>query len=240
MKLIDELIADLNFDAPVRDIRQGVFHTGVWTKNCGLAATLPKDALKQEGPLVTHPGEMLDWTPRQLANLAYSESLLEASMGMATINSLMEIDDSRCVELNAFHLIAKKGQGKKVVVVGHFPFIPKLQKQVGELAVLEKNPKQDDHPEQKAKSLIPEADVVAITGTAITNHTLTGLLDLCKPDAFVLLLGDSTPLSHVLFDYGVDAVSGTKVIDPDTALKYVSQGANFRQIQGIQKLTLMK
>jgi len=51
MKIIDDLISTLNFDAPVKDIRQGVFHTGVLTRYCGLAATLPRDALKQDGRL---------------------------------------------------------------------------------------------------------------------------------------------------------------------------------------------
>jgi hypothetical protein len=40
MKILDDLLADLNFDAPVRDIRLGVFHTGVLSRHCGLAATL--------------------------------------------------------------------------------------------------------------------------------------------------------------------------------------------------------
>jgi len=52
MKIIDDLIGTLNFNARVKDIRLGVFHTGVLTRYCGLAATLPRHALKQEGPLV--------------------------------------------------------------------------------------------------------------------------------------------------------------------------------------------
>jgi hypothetical protein len=54
------------------------------------------------------------------------------------------------------------------------------------------------------------------------------------------MLGDTVPLSPVLFDYGVHALSGTRVIDADLALKCVSQGANFRQIKGTRKLTMVK
>ena len=96
MKIIDDLISTLNFDAPVKDIRQGVFHTGVLTRYCGLAATLPRDALKQEGPLVKEPGFLLDKTSRDLAQMVYSDSLLEAAIGMATINSLLEVDLHSC------------------------------------------------------------------------------------------------------------------------------------------------
>ncbi|MBW1822699.1 MAG: DUF4213 domain-containing protein, partial [Deltaproteobacteria bacterium] len=42
MKILDDLFLALNFDAAVKDIRQGVFHTGVLTRYCGLAATLPQ------------------------------------------------------------------------------------------------------------------------------------------------------------------------------------------------------
>ena len=48
MKILDDIISTLNLDAPVYDIRQGIFHTGVVTRHCGLAATLPHDALKEK------------------------------------------------------------------------------------------------------------------------------------------------------------------------------------------------
>ena len=44
----------------------------------------------------------------------------------------------------------------------------------------------------------------------------------------VLALGPSTPLSPVMFDYGVHLLSGSVVEDIDTVLQAVSQGANFR------------
>ena len=240
MKILDDLISTLNFDATVKDIRQGVFHTGVLTRNCGLAATLPRDALRQEPPMVKEPGFLLDKTPLELVQLAYSQSILEASVGMATINSLLEIDENSCIELNAAELIMEKGKGKRIAVVGHFPFIPRVRKNAKRLWVIEKNPKEDDFGEAEADNLIPQADVVAITGTALTNHTLDHLLELCSPGAYVIMLGDTVPLSPILFDYGVDALSGTKVVDSDLALRCVSEGANFRQIRGVKRLTMMR
>ncbi len=240
MKILDDLISTLNFDTTVKDIRQGIFHTGVLTRNCGLAASLPRDALRQEPPMVKEPGFLLDKTPLELAQLAYSQSILEASVGMAAINSLLEIDENSCIELNAAELIMEKGKGKRIAVVGHFPFIPRVREYSKELWVIEKNPKEDDFGEAEADNLIPQADVVAITGTALTNHTLDNLLELCSPGAYVILLGDTAPLSPILFDYGVDALSGTKVVDSDLALRCVSQGANFRQIRGVERLTMMR
>ncbi|MFO7599134.1 MAG: DUF364 domain-containing protein [Candidatus Desulfacyla sp.] len=240
MKILDDLISQLNMDAAVQDIRQGVFHTAVVTRYCGLAATLPKDALRQKPPLVKEPGNLMEKSAQDLTRLAYSDSILEAAVGMAAINSLIEVDADACRELNAAELIMEKGEGKQVAIVGHFPFIPKVREVAAQLWVIEKNPRGDDLEEDAAESVIPRADVVAITGTALTNHTLDRLLGLCSPAAFVVLLGDTAPLSPVLFDYGVGAVSGTWVVDPDLALRCVSQGANFRQIRGTRRLTLMR
>jgi len=240
MKIFDDLISTLNFDAPVKDIRQGVFHTGVLTRYCGLAATLPRDALKQEGPLVKEPGFLLDKPSRDLALMVYSDSLLEAAIGMATMNSLLEVDLESCAEINAAEVILDKGEGKRVAIVGHFPFLPRVREKAKALWVIEKNPREGDFNETEADRFIPQADVVAITGTSLTNHTLPHLLELCNPKAFIIMLGDSVPLSPLLFDYGVHALSGTRVMDTDLALRCVSQGANFRQIKGTKKLTMVK
>jgi uncharacterized protein (DUF4213/DUF364 family) len=240
MKILDDLISALNTEAKVRDIRTGLFHTAVLTRNCGLAATLPRDVLRQEQPSVREPGSLLNKNALELTRMAYSESLLEAAIGMAAINSLLEVDDGECLELNAGDLIAEKGKGKSVVIVGHFPFIPRLRETVKELRVIEKNQREGDLPDFEAENIIPQADVVGITGTAFTNHTIEGLLKLCRPQAYVVILGDTTPLSPILFDYGIDAISGTRVIDPELALRCVSQGATYRQIKGIRKLTMVK
>ena len=75
---------------------------------------------------------------------------------------------------------------------------------------------------------------------AVVELNAANLIRLCNPTAFVILLGDTTPLSPVLFDYGVNALAGTRVMDPDLALKCIGQGANFRQIKGTKRLTMMR
>ncbi len=240
MRILDDLLSTLDFDTEVRDIRQGVFHTGVLTRNCGLAATLPRDGLRQEVPMVRKPCSLLGISSLELARMAYSERIFEAAIGMAAINSLIEIDLNSCIELNAAELILKKGTDKNVSIVGHFPFTPKVRKHARNLWVIEKNPKEDDFNESEADRFIPQSDVVAITGTSLTNHTIGHLLSLCKASAYVVMLGDTTPLSPVLFDYGIDALSGVKVVQPEVALRCISQGANFRQIKGIKKIIMTR
>jgi uncharacterized protein (DUF4213/DUF364 family) len=239
MKILDDLIATLNTDAKVRDIRMGLFHTAVLTRNCGLAATLPRDALRQEQPSVREPGRLLEKSALELLRMSYSDNILEAAIGMAAINSMLEVNDKQCRELNASQLIAEKGKDKKVAIIGHFPFIPHLREVAKQLWVIEKNPREGDLAEAESENLIPQADVVGITGTAFTNHTIEKLLALCRPEAYVVIVGDTAPLSPVLFDHGIDAVSGTKVTDPQLALNCVSQGATYHQIKGVRQLTMV-
>lgn len=240
MKILEDLISSLDLNATIREVCQGVFHTAVLTRNCGLASTLPREALKQEPPLVKEAGLLMEKSISELARMAFSESVLEAAIGIAAINSLLDINEESCFDLNARDLIAEKGEGKRIAIIGYFPFLPKLRDIAKELWAIEKNPRKGDFSEDKADDLLPKADVVGITGTALTNHTIEDLLRLCDPGAYVVILGDSAPLSAVLFDYGVDAVSGTRVINSEVALRSVSQGANFRQIKGIRKLTMIK
>jgi uncharacterized protein (DUF4213/DUF364 family) len=240
MKIISDVLSTLHYAAQIRDIRQGPFQTAVWTQNCGLASTPHDPGLYYGKHPVKEVGHLQENDIFTLACMAYSLSPFEAAIGMATINSLIEIDEHRCTELNAGDLLIKKGEGKRVALVGHFPFVPRLQAVTRELWVIEKNPKEEDLTESASEHFLPQADVVGITGTAFTNHTLDRLLDLCRRTTYVVILGCTTPLSKILFDYGVSAVSGVRVTDPESVLRCVSQGATFRQVEGLRFLTMEK
>jgi uncharacterized protein len=151
---------------------------------------------------------------------------------------LLEVDTASAVEVDAGELLIQHGAGKNIALVGHFPFIPQLRKMAKNLWILEKHPVEGEYPASAAPDLIPQADVVALTGSALINHTLDRLLSLCQPDALVMVLGPTTPLSTVLFDHGATLISGSKVVNEAAVLQTVGQGATFRQVEGIQKLTL--
>lgn len=248
MSITDQLLADLPSDADVVDVRIGAFWTAVVVQrrgrlSCGLASALRGDDHHQDGHFpVQDAGALHERSAAELAALLRSGSLLEASIGMATINALLEVDETSCVEINAAHVIAERGQGKTVAVVGHFPFVARLQGSVGRLWVLEQTPGPGDMPAAAASEIIPQADVVAITSTTLINRTFEELMGLCRPDAFVLLLGPSTPLSPSLFAHGVQILSGTRVDDIDAVLRLVSQGATFQQIHrhGVRLMTMAR
>ncbi|MGB9673463.1 MAG: Rossmann-like domain-containing protein, partial [Anaerolineales bacterium] len=136
-------------------------------------------------------------------------------------------------DINAEEVIAQYGKGKKVALVGHFPFVPRLKNRVGTLWVLELHPRPGDLPADAADEVIPQADVVAITSMTLLNRTFEHLITLPKPTAITLLLGPTTPLSPVLFNYGVNILSGSQVEDIPRVVRGVIQGANFHQLHSL-------
>jgi uncharacterized protein len=239
MKLLNDLLGSLDTDAPVRSLLVGVHWTVVCSRFCGLASTFTGDKPHGQDP-VRHVGRLHTKSARELAEFARSDNLLEASIGLAAINSLLAMDESRAVEVNAVEVLIEKGQDKNVALVGHFPFVPRLRSAVGQLWVIEQRSIDGDYPAEAAADLIPQADVVAITSSALINHTLDGLLALCRPEALVMMLGPSTPLSPVLFQHGVNILSGSRVIDEDAVLRTVGQGASFQQVEGVRLLTFRR
>jgi hypothetical protein len=229
--IIDDLLVTLTTDAPVREVRVGPYWVAVCSRYCGLASTLGQatgiDAAALTGK-----------SARELADLARSATLPEASVGMAAVNSLVDVDEDRCVELNGRDILIERGRGKRVALVGHFPFVPALREAVGHLWVLELLPRPGDLPAAEAERIIPQADVVAISGTAFLNHTIDALLSYRRPGALVVVLGPTTPLSPVLFAHGVDVISGARVVAPEAALRYVSEGKSFREMPGVRLLTM--
>jgi len=240
LKILEDLIASLREDAPVREVLIGPFWTAVWSRACGLASTVMPEEHEHGATFVEGPGELAGRSSLELCQLAFSDSVLEAGIGMAAINSLLDVDEKRCEELNAGQLLIERGRGKRVALVGHFPFVPSLRGAARELSVLELRPRAGDFPAEQAETIVPEADIVAITGSAFVNHTIESLLSLCRPGSLVVVLGPTTPLSPVLFDYRVDVISGTQVIDPLLVLRCASEGAVFRQLRGVRLLTMQR
>lgn len=231
-------------DHPVCQVRIGLHWTAVVVEKesgpqCGLASTLAEDHHTSE-PTIPGPGTLTSSSALELASWIESDIPLRRSIGCAAINALLPRQPERWVDQNAEEAILKRGRGKKNVLIGHFPFAEKLRAELDDFNILELHPTGDDLPVRAAPELLPEADLVAITGMTFINHTLPGLLALIKKEAYVLLLGPSTPLTPLWADYGVDLLAGSSVEDISAVLAAVGQGANFRQVHqaGVRLITM--
>ncbi len=238
MRLLEEIKESVDLDAQVRSVLVGSHWVVVCSRNCGMASAL-HGSHRHGVPEVHAAGQLHLKSIRDLLGLLQSDSLLEVSIGMAALNSLLAVDESEAVEINALDVLVERGKNQDVALVGHFPFIPQLRQSAKQLWVLEKNPAPDEFPAEAAADLLPRADLVAITGTTLLNGTLEELLGYCQPGSTVMVLGPSTPLSPVLFNHGIDILSGTRVVDEEAVLRTVGQGASFRQVEGVKLLTFL-
>jgi uncharacterized protein (DUF4213/DUF364 family) len=231
-------------DYPISQIRIGLHWTAAVVEKetgaqCGLASTLEEGHHHTGEPTIPDPGCLESFPALELASWIESEIPLRRSIGCAVINALLPRRPESWVDQNAEEAIRHKGRGKSNVLIGHFPFAGKLGEELEDFIVLELNPSEDDIPASAAPEYLPKADLVAITGMTFINHTLPDLLQLCKPEAFILLLGPSTPLTPLMADFGVDLLAGSSVENIPAVLAAVGQGANFRQVHraGVRLIT---
>lgn len=244
MSIIEALLAVTpTAGSRILDVRVGVAWTAVLAevdgvRRCGLAA-MPSDS-NCPGPRVRSAGHLTELDSSDLCGLSRSASPTEVAVGMAAINALLPRDPTSWVDINAADVLAERGRNLPVALIGHFPFVDWLRERIPVLWVLELDPQPGDLPASAAAEILPQAGIVAMTSVTLLNHTFDGLMALRRPDAQVMLLGPTTPLTPLLFEHGVHLVSGSVVEDVDAVLQGVSQGAGFRQLHrlGIRLVTM--
>jgi hypothetical protein len=164
-------------------------------------------------------------------------------VGIAALNALLAArrlaEGTEFGDDNGLDLIAHLSAGKRLAVVGAFPYLQAIRFAAAQSWVLELTPEGDQLPASAAPDVLPLADVVGITGSTLANGTLEELLALCRPDAFVAVIGPTTPLSPVLFDYGVDVLCGSLAVDPLLVVESVAGGSAGR-IPGMRQVSLRR
>ena len=215
--LYDALIDGVPSDLTVDECIIGLHWTFVRSGNyAGIAMTFQGSSISGLANGF-HIGKPL----RDVAAGVKSWNMLQASVGMAA-----------CEPLESF-------SGKKVAVVGHFPYV---ENQLGDkcaLSILERDPDGSDYLDSACEYILPEQDFVYITGMTLTNKTLPRLLELCR-NAKTTLVGPSCVISPILFDYGVDCVAGFYITDIDLARALVSQAAHREIFRSGKRITFSK
>lgn len=215
--------------------------------NSGLASLLSGARHAEEGlwPQEQYQGKRL----RDVAALAKSWNALEASVGMAAINAYynVEHDVARHGALlfagdapggDCFCHLQSAAMGKRVATIGHFRQAGNVLAGVCDLTVFEREPKEGDLPDAAEEYLLPEMELVFITGMALTNKTMPRLLQLAQ-GAEIVLSGPSVPLTPILADFGVCMLAGLVVSDASACEKAIS-GQGFLHMFASGKKVLME
>ncbi|MEG2144663.1 MAG: DUF364 domain-containing protein, partial [Oscillospiraceae bacterium] len=126
-----------------------------------------------------HPESFLGVSLHDMAGYIKSWNFAEASLGAAAINAWYNSPKNAMAqdiiagkdkkERNAFFTYKEKIAGKKVAVVGHFPFLETQFAPVCSLSILERSPQRGDYPDTACEYLLPQQDYVFITGVTLTN-----------------------------------------------------------------------
>jgi uncharacterized protein (DUF4213/DUF364 family) len=226
-RLFNDLIEGIAPDAVAERIICGASFSAVRSAgNIGVCRTQEEGA---RPPLLPkkHEGMPL----RELAGCILSWNFAEASLGLAAINAWynaparlrglgIEISEDRRLEDRAFDpfiTLQRAVKGKNVVTVGHFPYIDKLFAPYCNLSIIERfNPQDGDYPEQAADFLLPVCDYAFISSCTLVQKSLPRMLELC-PNAYVALISNSVPITPILHKYGIDALAGFAITEPELA-----------------------
>jgi uncharacterized protein len=243
----------------------GLFFTGVKLSNgiAGACATpvktipeavcCPTSAMAMPFPGKLHGRPALD-----LAKEALGDRGICRAVGIATMNALADACWRRRphpqtelrLGIDAFDATEMR-PGDKVVVVGAFvPFLRELKRRCQPFLVLEQDPatlKPEElpffRPANEAPIVVPEADVLLITGTTLINDTLGGLLRLAKPAARVTMVGPTVSLLPDAFlRRGADILGTVRITAPDEFLETLAEGGSGYHFLGrsAQKVVLVK
>ena len=237
MKLLQKLISEIPHTL-VEEVIIGVHSTLIKTElSCGIASTI-KYCNPYEN--IHNAGKLEELTLQKLAEYSLSHNLLEASIGMAAINCYYSQKILKYAEINAKDIILEKGINKNVGIIGHFPFLEKQRDKYKNCYIFEKQPQEGDLTEIDIPKYLPGVDVAAITATAITNHTFEDILKYLSKKSFNIMLGPSTPLAPILFNFGLDVISGSIVENYKVLKKYVMQATPTRHLKGLKMATIFQ
>lgn len=226
----------------------GLFFTGVkLSSGEGGACATPREAVP-EGvccPLSAGnaPFRALHGLPAaELVRDALGVEGLARAAGIAALNALAE----RCWKRRPHPAMALRPgvdafdateirEGEQTVLVGAFiPFLKELKRRQLPYLVLEQNPaalKGEEapfyRPAAEAGAVVPQADVLLVTGATLLNDTLEELLALARPETRVTVVGPTVGLLPDPFlARGGDVLGSVRITEPDAFLDLLAEGGS--------------
>ncbi len=230
------------------DIRIGVFYTGVVlnTGHAGMSYTPVQEIPEAVCCPRSHAkmpvsGKLLNMQIAELMDYALDDNVLKAAVGIATINALSAIliEDEACQYKpsaygNALDLVKITGEDT-VAMVGAFPpFIKRIREITNKLFVIEKNPRVagkgdmiEIESEARLREIIPQANIIVITGVTLVNHTLGPILELSKKASEIVIVGPTASVyPEPLFARGVTVMGGVRIVDAAKMIHLIGEAGS--------------
>ena len=223
-ELYDSLLDEIPSYLKVESAFVGNYWTVVTADNGNMGVAMTTNLTTLPPQSAGYVGQTL----RDVGSLVRSWNLIEAGIGMAAINAWYnssgrlealgsrQKDDRYCT----FDIPV---EGKKIVKVGHIRHRHGVFDLADSVVTLERSPMNGEYPDSACEYMIPESDIVLITGSAFINKTMPRLLQLAAGKT-VIITGPSTPMAPQLFRFGVSRLAGMIVANRDGMMDFTGTG----------------
>jgi uncharacterized protein (DUF4213/DUF364 family) len=222
-------------DIIVERVCLGLGYTGVKLQGgqAGVCHSLLSEMALDCCRILESAGTLAGRNATDFLGMAGSWDLGERVIGIATMNALSQIvfeahpnrytvEDANLID------VIEVGPEDIVVLVGLIrPFVPVFRAKAKHLYILERGAGREEGilPDTACEEVVPEADVVVITGSSLANGTVDRLLELASGARTVALVGPTVScVPDPLFSRGVDYTGGIRIRDADKALQVIAEG----------------
>ncbi|OHB34709.1 MAG: hypothetical protein A2Y08_03965 [Planctomycetes bacterium GWA2_40_7] len=248
IKIIKDSGVINQLDITPKDIRIGVFYTGVVLSSghAGMSYTPVQEipeavCCPRSHAKMPAAGELLNMQIAGLMDYALDDNALKAAVGMATLNALSAIllAEDACrykpsAYGNALDLVEITSEDT-VAMIGAFPpFIKRIREITKNLFVIDKNPKvvgkEDTFKIESAdrlEEIIPQANIIVITGVTLVNHTLGPILELAERATEIVVAGPTASVyPEPLFKRGVTVLGGVRITDAARMIHLIGEAGS--------------
>ncbi len=228
----------------IRDVRIGAFTTAVQLSDgsVGVSSTLmPEDteihcAKENRDFGIFSPGKMTGETAYNLLTInkqsSWINTLKIAVLNAVSANHIQEPYYKIVPNTDPIDLLLTN-VSQTVTLVGAFQsYIQRFKRLGNPLNVLEFNEQAFQHSDKKFyvpaamyPEIVPQSDVLIITGLTLVNDTLDAILNVARPETKIIVTGPSVSfIPDAFFDKGVNIIGLTRITDAEQVLKVVSEG----------------
>ena len=247
--VIEEIIESIGRETEnrsVEELRIGLCYTAARLNDgtTGLAYTFSSDNKQHACCPTLEAGSLKGKKAQEIVNFSLSDNLLEASVGLATINALVNQKCKTAIKGDIL-TVMKTLNTDTVGMIGFFgPLIEPLKALVKKLYIFEEKSIlncPDIYPAEQTSEILPLCNVVIFSATTLINKTIDCLLSQAQNARDIIIVGASTPLLPRIFsNRGVTLLSGVQVVDSARVFQIVSEGGGMRAFkQSIKKVNLL-
>ena len=224
----------------VEKIVVGMGYTGVKLSNddAGVCHSLMAEAGPGGCGIFDKAGTLTELPLETLIGYTDSWVLYERVIGLSTLNALSQTylkeKEASVLRENLVDIVRVEASDNVVIVGAIKPFIKHVKPKAARLAVLERSHSMEPgyYPDTACEELVPEADVVIITGSTLANGTIDRLLELSEGARLVAVVGPTASIvPEPLFNRGVSYSGGIRIDDAEKLMTILAEAGGTPQMK---------